>query len=114
MIRVLVVDDSAFMRKAIKEVGGQIIAQNEGACVVYGMPKAVTQAGTVTASLEPPSIGRTVRQFVRPNRLAPGMPRLSGPTTHRRVGQRPSSLGVHLAGILRQWAICRSRGYVAH
>ena len=31
--------------KALKESGGYILAQNEASCVVYGMPKAVVDAG---------------------------------------------------------------------
>jgi two-component system chemotaxis response regulator CheB len=31
--------------KALKENGGYILAQNEASCVVYGMPKAVVDAG---------------------------------------------------------------------
>ena len=31
--------------KQIKETGGRIFAQNEESCVVYGMPKAVVEAG---------------------------------------------------------------------
>jgi two-component system chemotaxis response regulator CheB len=31
--------------KTLKENGGYILAQNEASCVVYGMPKAVVDAG---------------------------------------------------------------------
>jgi two-component system chemotaxis response regulator CheB len=31
--------------KALKENGGYILAQSEASCVVYGMPKAVVDAG---------------------------------------------------------------------
>ncbi len=35
--------------RAIHKAGGQIIAQDEASCVVWGMPRAVTQAGLVNA-----------------------------------------------------------------
>ena len=31
--------------RILKEKGGYLIAQNEASCVVYGMPKAVVDAG---------------------------------------------------------------------
>lgn len=42
-------------------LGGTLIAQNEETCVVYGMPKAVTQAGLVEASLAPGQIAQVLR-----------------------------------------------------
>ncbi|MEA3295501.1 MAG: hypothetical protein U9P81_11170 [Euryarchaeota archaeon] len=36
MIRVLVVDDSAFMRKVIKD-----ILEGEAPCVIFGMPEKI-------------------------------------------------------------------------
>ena len=35
----------------IKQFGGKVIAQNEATCVVYGMPKAVVDAGLADAVL---------------------------------------------------------------
>lgn len=37
--------------------GGRIIAQSAATCVVYGMPRAVTEAGLASASLSPAEIG---------------------------------------------------------
>ncbi len=58
----------------VKE-GGHLIAQTESSCVVYGMPKAVTDAGLVHASMNPDSITALVRDLkrqtsARPARLA--------------------------------------------
>ncbi len=33
----------------LKELGGKCLAQNEESCVVYGMPKAVVDAGLADA-----------------------------------------------------------------
>lgn len=38
-------NDGAKGCKKIKENGGRIFAQNEESCVVYGMPRAVIEAG---------------------------------------------------------------------
>ena len=46
--------------RKLHDAGGQIIAQDHGSCVVYGMPKAVTQAGLVIASLNPEQIAATL------------------------------------------------------
>ena len=46
--------------KPLREKGGVILAQNEETCVVYGMPKAVTENGLVAASLAPGQIGRAL------------------------------------------------------
>ncbi|MFW5652703.1 MAG: protein-glutamate methylesterase/protein-glutamine glutaminase [Planctomycetota bacterium] len=42
-------------------LGGTLLAQNEETCVVYGMPKAVTQAGLVEASLAPGQLAQVLR-----------------------------------------------------
>jgi two-component system, chemotaxis family, protein-glutamate methylesterase/glutaminase len=46
---------------ALHAAGGVILAQSEASCVVYGMPKAVTQAGLISASLCPKQIARSLR-----------------------------------------------------
>lgn len=40
--------------RSLKQIGGYCLAQDEGSCVVYGMPKSIVDAGfaDVTASLE--------------------------------------------------------------
>lgn len=42
-------DDGALGSQAIKDTGGSIIAQDEASCIVYGMPKAVVDAGLADA-----------------------------------------------------------------
>lgn len=62
-------DDGALGAAALKEKGGQIITQDEASCVVYGMPKAVYDAGLAdeVASLDmmPTAIGSYVRGGAR-------------------------------------------------
>jgi two-component system chemotaxis response regulator CheB len=47
--------------RPLAAAGGTIIAQSEETCVVYGMPKAVTQAALVAASLSPDEIASALR-----------------------------------------------------
>lgn len=42
--------------RKLHDVGAPMIAQDHESCVVYGMPKAVTQAGIATASMNPDQI----------------------------------------------------------
>lgn len=54
-------DDGAVGAKALKATGRAfIIAQDLPSCVVYGMPKAVAQAGLADASLPPDEIARAL------------------------------------------------------
>ncbi len=46
--------------KELHEKGGTILAQNQDTCVVYGMPKSVTEAGITTASLSPTDLGKAL------------------------------------------------------
>ena len=55
--------------RELHECGGTIIAQDEETCVVYGMPKAVTQNGLVAASLSPDSIAKVLASMA----AAPGV-----------------------------------------
>lgn len=50
--------------KALKAAGGKLVAQDEASCVVYGMPKAVTQANLVDASMSPKQIHELIAQIV--------------------------------------------------
>ncbi len=46
-------DDGLIGSRELHAKGGTLLAQDEASCVVYGMPKAVTEAGIVAASLNP-------------------------------------------------------------
>jgi two-component system chemotaxis response regulator CheB len=50
--------------REVKRKGGYIIAQNEETCVVYGMPKAVVDAGLADSILPLEKIGDAVIQLV--------------------------------------------------
>lgn len=59
--------------RALREKGGLLLAQSAESCVVYGMPKAVTEHGLVAASLAPEQIARALRT------LAPATPPATAP-----------------------------------
>lgn len=63
-------DDGLNGARPLKAAGGTILAQDEQTCVVYGMPRAVTVAGLVAASLPPEGILESLRS------CAPAMPTL--------------------------------------
>jgi len=46
--------------KLLHDRGGTLLAQNEETCVVYGMPKAVTENALVAASLSPEKIAQSI------------------------------------------------------
>ena len=48
--------------RLLHEVCAPIIAQDHESCVVYGMPKAVTQAGLIVASMNPDQIAQLLSQ----------------------------------------------------
>ncbi len=52
--------DGAIGAKALADAGGLVLAQDEGSCVVYGMPKAVVAAGAAKASLTPEEIAAAI------------------------------------------------------
>ena len=43
--------------EAIREAGGQVLAQDEATCVVWGMPGVVARAGLADRVLPPDAIG---------------------------------------------------------
>ena len=57
-------DDGFEGAKILVERGGKIIAQDEASCVVYGMPRAVTEGGLACVSMDPEQIGKTVDDVV--------------------------------------------------
>jgi two-component system chemotaxis response regulator CheB len=52
--------DGLMGMKKIKETGGKTIAQDEATCVVYGMPKAVVEAGVADMVLPIYKIGEEI------------------------------------------------------
>lgn len=71
-------DDGVVGAKTLKDAGGKLIIQNESTCVVYGMPKAVADAGLADAALAPELIAQAL------TRLAP---------SHAQDAQRPGLAG---------------------
>jgi two-component system chemotaxis response regulator CheB len=43
-------DDGLAGSRAIRSAGGEVLAESESSCVVYGMPRAVAEAGLASAS----------------------------------------------------------------
>lgn len=54
-------DDGMLGAQDIRRAGGLILAQDAASCVVYGMPKAVVQAGIASAALSPLALVQTLR-----------------------------------------------------
>jgi len=50
--------------KVLKQKGGHVIAQNEASCVVYGMPKAVVDAGLADEIVELDKLAGTIAAAV--------------------------------------------------
>jgi len=50
--------------KKVKEKGGYVIAQSEETCVVYGMPKAVVDAGIADGIIPLDKIGEVISEMV--------------------------------------------------
>lgn len=75
-------DDGARGAAAIRAAGGRVIAQHESTCVVYGMPRAVVEAGQADAVMTPAKIASVL------GALCAGIPGTSGepsPDAPRRV-----------------------------
>ncbi|MBL4591085.1 MAG: chemotaxis protein CheB, partial [Phycisphaerales bacterium] len=56
-------EDGSRGAKAIRKVGGTVIAQEASSCVVYGMPKAVIESGSASAILTPSQIRGVLSTF---------------------------------------------------
>ena len=72
--------------RRLVDAGGTLIGQDEESSVVYGMPRAVHDAGLTTAQFAPAEVGRAVRHIVRGQQAAPAQAR---PTTQ--TGADPAS-----------------------
>ena len=49
--------------RAVKAAGGRCVAEAEGTCVVYGMPRAVAEAGLVDAVRPLEAVSRAVQEL---------------------------------------------------
>lgn len=56
-------DDGLTGARSLREAGGRVIAQHESTCVVYGMPRAVVEAGMADAVMTPAQIGGLLRRL---------------------------------------------------
>lgn len=56
-------DDGVIGSKPLKQAGGTLIAQSEATCVVYGMPRAVVDAGLADSALAPEQIAQALRRL---------------------------------------------------
>ncbi|MEM9253410.1 MAG: chemotaxis response regulator protein-glutamate methylesterase [Planctomycetota bacterium] len=51
--------------QAIRDAGGTVLSQSADTCVVYGMPRAVDEAGLSHASVTPEGLGRALASLAR-------------------------------------------------
>lgn len=56
-------DDGLAGARILRAAGGRLIAQHESTCVVYGMPRAVVEAGEADAVMTPAQIGGLLRRL---------------------------------------------------
>lgn len=63
-------DDGLGGARELHALGAPILAQSQETCVVYGMPKAVTQAAITAASLAPTEITRVLMSMAGPQNAA--------------------------------------------
>mgnify|MGYP006285479493 CR=1 FL=1 len=64
-------DDGKIGAGRLHEKGAMIFAQDAASCVVYGMPKAVNEAGYIQAALPPDQISRLLCTMNNPNTAQP-------------------------------------------
>jgi len=57
--------DGAEGARRLVEAGGSVMAQDEGSCAVWGMPRAVAEAGLACAILPPAKLARRVTSRIR-------------------------------------------------
>lgn len=56
--------DGAEGAKVIRKKGGKILAQNEASCIMYGMPKAVVEAGLADDVLAFSQMSSKIREYI--------------------------------------------------
>jgi two-component system chemotaxis response regulator CheB len=66
-------DDGLLGARELTGAGAKLIAQDEASCVVYGMPRAVTEAGVSAASLTPELIAHQIGLIAGCAGGAPGL-----------------------------------------
>ncbi|MEM8757806.1 MAG: chemotaxis response regulator protein-glutamate methylesterase [Planctomycetota bacterium] len=64
-------DDGLNGSRALVEAGGVLIGQDEASSVVYGMPRAVAEAGLVRTQMDPETVGRTIARLTDADRVTP-------------------------------------------
>jgi len=57
--------DGARGARALRDAGARVLTQSEHSCVVYGMPRAVDEAGLSSGSYEPAEFGRLLASLAR-------------------------------------------------
>jgi two-component system chemotaxis response regulator CheB len=57
-------DDGLIGARAIRQAGGRIITEAESSCVVYGMPRAVAEAGLASASVAIEGVPALIRRML--------------------------------------------------
>jgi two-component system chemotaxis response regulator CheB len=57
--------DGALGASILHSAGGQVIAEHESTCVVWGMPRSVVEAGAATVVLPRPQIAKAIQTAVR-------------------------------------------------
>ncbi len=63
-------DDGAKGARLMHDAGSVVLAQCFESCVVYGMPRAVSEAGVADASMTPEEIGQCLSKHIRAARQA--------------------------------------------
>lgn len=67
-------DDGAKGAAVLRKAGGRIVAQDEASCVVYGMPKAVVEAGLADAVMNPAQIAQLLSALCKPTSSTGDLP----------------------------------------
>jgi two-component system chemotaxis response regulator CheB len=62
-------DDGKKGSEHLKQAGGLIVAQAPETCAVYGMPRAIIEAGFVAGALTPEQMGNMLKQVAPATRL---------------------------------------------
>lgn len=57
-------DDGCEGAKALHKLGATLIAQDEASSVVYGMPRAIAEAGIASHQIDPDAIGQALQRMV--------------------------------------------------